>query len=53
MKKTRGFTLFEILLALAIVGILSSLAISTYSGYIKKARYNQAVADIGGISSTI
>ena len=35
----RGFTLLELMVVVAIVAILAALAISSYSCYIRKARY--------------
>lgn len=45
-----GFTLIEIIVSLAILGILAGVALPLYAGYIDRARNETAVADIGGIS---
>lgn len=42
VKKERGFTLIEIIIAVAILGILSALAISAYRGYISMAKTKSA-----------
>ena len=36
-KKTEGFTLVELIVVIAILGILAGVAVPAYSGYIKKA----------------
>ncbi|MDX1697352.1 MAG: type IV pilin protein [Thiohalobacterales bacterium] len=48
MKHTRscGFTLVEVLIAVVILGLLSSLALSSYGNYIRKARRADAKADL-------
>ena len=49
----RGFTLLEILIALAIVAILASIAVPSYQAYVEKARIAQAMADINDIEQSI
>lgn len=37
-KNTKGFTLIELIVVMAIIAILASIAVPTYFGYIKKAK---------------
>lgn len=48
-----GFTLVELLIMVAIVGILGAIATPLYSDYINKARIVRAVAEIAEISKLI
>lgn len=46
LKNDRGVTLIEILIVLAIVTILSAIAIPTYTGYIKSSKAAEAKTNL-------
>ena len=52
-KRLRALTLVELLIAIAILGTLSAIAVPTYNNYIDEARNSSAVADIRGIEGGI
>jgi type IV pilus assembly protein PilA len=57
MKDSKGFTLIELMIVVAIIGILAAIAIPAYSDYTKKAKVSEVVngmgAAMGGIELTL
>ena len=50
-KKTGGFTLVELIIVIAILAILSSVAVAGYSSYIKKANNSAVETWLSNISA--
>jgi general secretion pathway protein G len=52
-RRSGGFTLIELMIAIAIVGILSSIATVRYLGYIEKVRVTRSILDLKTIQTEI
>ena len=51
--KPRGFTLSELLITTAIIGILSTIALPNYVNQVNRSRQNEAASTISQIQTTI
>lgn len=51
MKKARGFTLIEIVVVVAVIGILAAIAIPSYQQHLRKGRRANAEAFLSDVAS--
>ena len=52
-RRASGFTLIELMIVVAMIGILAAIAVPTYSNYVARAQFSEALTLVSGVKTAV
>jgi type IV pilus assembly protein PilA len=53
LKENRGFTLIELMIVVAVIGVLASIALPQYQTYVSRVQVTRVMSEVGALKTAV
>lgn len=53
IKESKGFTLIELMIVIAIIGVIAAIALPAYQNYVARAQVSESISLMDGLKSSV